>query len=89
VTAWTAEQVPTAVTPGAVTMIEGTAFCVCGPSGDILPGGTDGIYFRDTRLVAAACPPGPPKPCTAATRSSRAGFGCRAVVPSRYHGPHE
>ena len=51
-TAWTAEQVPTAVTPGAVTLIEGTAFCVCGPSGDILPGGTDGIYFRDTRLVS-------------------------------------
>ena len=51
-TAWTPEQVPTAVTPGAVTLIEGTAFCVCRPSGDILPGGTEGIFFRDTRLVS-------------------------------------
>ena len=51
-TAWTPEQAPTAATPGAVTLIEGTAFCVCGPSGDILPGGTEGIFFRDTRLVS-------------------------------------
>jgi glycogen debranching enzyme len=52
VIAWTAEQAPTAVTPGSVTLIEGTAFCVCGPSGDIVPGGADGIFFRDTRLVS-------------------------------------
>ena len=52
VTVWTPEQPPTAVTPGAVTLIEGTAFCVCEPSGDIMPGGTQGIYVRDTRLVS-------------------------------------
>jgi glycogen debranching enzyme len=52
VTAWTVEQAPTAVAPGAVTLIEGTAFCVCPTSGEILPGGADGIYFRDTRLVS-------------------------------------
>jgi glycogen debranching enzyme len=38
--------------PGAVTLIEGTAFCVCRPSGDIVPGGTDGVFFRDTRLLS-------------------------------------
>jgi glycogen debranching enzyme len=52
VTAWTPEQVPSAVTPDAVTLIDGTAFCLCGSSGDILPGGTDGVFFRDTRLVS-------------------------------------
>ena len=51
-TAWTAEQAPASVTPGSVTLIEGTAFCVCSPSGDILPGGADGIFFRDMRLVS-------------------------------------
>jgi glycogen debranching enzyme len=48
----TATQVPAAPTPGAVTLVEGTAFCVCASSGDISPGGTDGIFFRDTRLVS-------------------------------------
>jgi glycogen debranching enzyme len=52
VTAWTPEQVPSAVTPDAVTLIEGTAFCICGSAGDILPGGTDGVFYRDTRVVS-------------------------------------
>jgi glycogen debranching enzyme len=47
-----AQQTPSPTTPGAVTLIEGTAFCVCLPSGDILPGGTDGVFYRDTRLVS-------------------------------------
>jgi hypothetical protein len=38
---------------GTVTLIEGAAFSVCTPSGDILPGGTDGVFFRDTRQVVA------------------------------------
>jgi glycogen debranching enzyme len=49
---WTATQVPTAPTPGAITLIESAAFCVCAASGDISPGGTDGVFFRDTRLVS-------------------------------------
>lgn len=47
-----AQEIPSPTTPGTVTLIEGTAFCVCAPSGDILPGGTDGVFFRDTRLVS-------------------------------------
>jgi glycogen debranching enzyme len=47
-----AQQTPSPVTPGTITLIEGTAFCVCLPSGDILPGGTDGVFFRDTRLAS-------------------------------------
>ncbi|HEY2241627.1 MAG TPA: glycogen debranching N-terminal domain-containing protein [Streptosporangiaceae bacterium] len=47
-----AQQIPSPVTPGAITLLEGTAFCVCPPSGDIRPGGTDGVYYRDTRLAS-------------------------------------
>jgi hypothetical protein len=47
----TAQQVPSLITPGTVTLIEGTAFYVCMPSGDILSGGTDGVFYRDTRLA--------------------------------------
>jgi glycogen debranching enzyme len=49
---WAAQQVPSPVTPGTVTLIDGTAFCVCTPSGDILPAGTEGVFFQDTRLVS-------------------------------------
>jgi glycogen debranching enzyme len=48
----TATQVPEALTPGAVTLVESAAFCVSEASGDITPGRTDGVYFRDTRLVS-------------------------------------
>ena len=47
-----AQQVPSASTPGTITLIEGTAFCVCLPSGDIVPGGTEGVFYRDTRLAS-------------------------------------
>ena len=46
------QQVPSPTTPGTITLIEGTAFCVCLPSGDIVPGGTDGVFYRDTRLAS-------------------------------------
>lgn len=49
---WTAQQIPTALMPGSVTLVEGSAFCVCGQSGDITPGATDGVFFRDTRLLS-------------------------------------
>jgi glycogen debranching enzyme len=52
VTAWTFEQPPAAGAPGAVTLIEGTAFCLSSASGEISPGGSAGVYFRDTRLVS-------------------------------------
>jgi glycogen debranching enzyme len=51
-TEWTAQEVPTAPAPGTVTLVEGVAFCVCAGSGDILRGGTDGLFYRDTRLLS-------------------------------------
>ena len=49
---WAAQQVPSPSAPGTVTLVEGTAFCVSTPSGDILPGGTEGMFFRNTRLAS-------------------------------------
>lgn len=51
-TEWTAQEIPAAPASGTVTLVEGTGFCVCSPSGDIVHGGIDGIFFRDTRLVS-------------------------------------
>ena len=37
---------------GLVTLLEETSFCISEPSGDILPGGAQGLFFRDTRFVS-------------------------------------
>jgi hypothetical protein len=47
-----AQQIPSPTTPGTIILIEGTAFCVGLPSGDIVPGGTEGVFYRDTRLAS-------------------------------------
>ncbi|HUJ04600.1 MAG TPA: glycogen debranching N-terminal domain-containing protein [Streptosporangiaceae bacterium] len=40
-------------TPGGlVTLLEGTTFCICEASGDIRPGGAQGLFVRDTRLIS-------------------------------------
>jgi glycogen debranching enzyme len=37
---------------GLVTLVEGSSFCVAGRSADIDPGGSQGLYFLDTRLAS-------------------------------------
>ncbi|HLY35683.1 MAG TPA: glycogen debranching N-terminal domain-containing protein, partial [Candidatus Limnocylindria bacterium] len=37
---------------GLVTLLEGTTFCICETSGDLRPGGAQGLFVRDTRLVS-------------------------------------
>lgn len=37
---------------GEVTLVEGAAFCISGRSGDIIPGGTEGVFYLDARLVS-------------------------------------
>jgi glycogen debranching enzyme len=51
-TGWAAQQIPVGAAPGTVVLFEGTAFCACAQSGDIVRGGADGIFFRDTRLLS-------------------------------------
>ncbi len=37
---------------GAVTLVEGAGFCVCGSTGDISADAPHGLFFRDTRLLS-------------------------------------
>ena len=50
--AWVTEGPPTNTGQGAVTLVEGSSFCVCTPSGDL--GGREPLkmFFRDTRILA-------------------------------------
>ncbi|MFC4061246.1 glycogen debranching N-terminal domain-containing protein [Planomonospora corallina] len=49
--AWTFEGQPRTL-GDTVTLVEGGSFCVCGPDGDIRPGGAQGVYHADTRLLS-------------------------------------
>src|SRR5687768_7299929 len=37
---------------GAITLVQGSAFCISAASGDIRPHTPDGLYFRNTRLAS-------------------------------------
>ncbi len=37
---------------GLVTVLEETTFCISEASGDIVPGGAQGLFFRDTRFLS-------------------------------------
>jgi glycogen debranching enzyme len=37
---------------GTVTLVEGSAFCISGRSGDVVPGTPQGLFFRDVRLLS-------------------------------------
>jgi glycogen debranching enzyme len=52
---WTFDGAPTATVgafSGVITLLEGTTFCICETSGDIHPGGAQGLFVRDTRLIS-------------------------------------
>ena len=35
-----------------VTMVEGSAFMICAPDGDVSPLSAEGFFFRDTRFLS-------------------------------------
>ena len=37
---------------GLVTLVEESTFCISEASGDIVPGGAEGLFFRDTRFLS-------------------------------------
>jgi len=49
---WNPSDEPAPVGAGAVTLVEGSSFCVCSPGGDIGGTGPCGIFFRDTRILS-------------------------------------
>jgi glycogen debranching enzyme len=52
---WTFAGEPPAVgqAGAAVTLVEGSTFCISGGAGDIEPGLTQGLFFRDTRFLSS------------------------------------
>lgn len=50
--AWTPEAEPTSTGGGAVTLVEGSSFCICTPGGDLDGAGPHGVFFRDTRILS-------------------------------------
>ncbi|GAA4287557.1 amylo-alpha-1,6-glucosidase [Georgenia daeguensis] len=50
--AWNFAGSPGGVTAGAVTLIEGSSFCLSEASGDITPGSVQGLFLRDTRVLS-------------------------------------
>ncbi|GAA2848714.1 glycogen debranching N-terminal domain-containing protein [Streptosporangium fragile] len=50
--AWTFEGQPGSLGDTAVTLVEGSSFCVCSRNGDIMQGGAQGVYHADTRLLS-------------------------------------
>ena len=49
---FTGESVSLGQPGGTVTLVQGSAFCISGRSGDILPGTPQGLFFRDARLIS-------------------------------------
>jgi hypothetical protein len=50
--AWTPETEPPSVGGGAVTLVEGSSFCISTPGGDLSGAGPHGVFFRDTRILS-------------------------------------
>jgi glycogen debranching enzyme len=50
--AWTPEAEPVSTGGGAVTLVEGSSFCICTPGGDLGGAGPHGVFFRDTRILS-------------------------------------
>src|SRR5882762_9327175 len=51
---WTFAGESTSLGPadGTVTLVEGPAFCISGPSGDFVSDAPQGLFFRDTRFLS-------------------------------------
>lgn len=51
-TGWNTDTLANTAGPGAVTIVEGTSFCVSAENGDMVPELPHGAFFRDTRVVS-------------------------------------
>jgi glycogen debranching enzyme len=49
---WTSASSATLGQGATVTLVEGSAFCISGRSGDIRPEQPEGLFFRDTRFLS-------------------------------------
>src|SRR6476661_4506571 len=51
-TGWNSGAPAGAVGAGAVTLVEGSSFCISGVNGDMAPDRPHGVFFQDTRIVS-------------------------------------
>jgi glycogen debranching enzyme len=49
---WNPVNEPARVGAGAVTLVEGSSFCICSSGGDIGGPAPSGVFFRDTRILS-------------------------------------
>ena len=49
---WSAPTDAAAFGGAAITLVEGSSFCVSEPSGDVRGGTPQGVFFRDTRIIS-------------------------------------
>ena len=52
VAGWNAEAAAGPLGTGAVTLVEGSSFCISLPNGDIQPGYPHGLFVQDTRVLS-------------------------------------
>lgn len=50
--AWNADTEAGPSEAGAVTVVEGSSFCISSHNGDIIPGGSQGVFYQDTRVIS-------------------------------------
>lgn len=49
---WNADNAAGPSEPGAVTLVEGSSFCISSANGDIHPGYPQGVFHEDTRILS-------------------------------------
>ncbi|MGF9664000.1 glycogen debranching N-terminal domain-containing protein [Arthrobacter crystallopoietes] len=49
---WNADNAAGPTGPGAVTLVEGSSFCISQQSGDISPHHPHGVFYQDTRILS-------------------------------------
>jgi hypothetical protein len=49
---WNADTAAGSPGPGAVTLVEGSSFCISGANGDIQPEYPHGVFVEDTRILS-------------------------------------
>ncbi|BCW44685.1 glycogen debranching N-terminal domain-containing protein [Arthrobacter sp. StoSoilB5] len=49
---WNADTAAGSLGPGALTLVEGSSFCISSPNGDIYSEQPHGLFFQDTRILS-------------------------------------
>ena len=52
---WNAGTAAGPAATGAITVVEGSSFCISSSSGDVLPDMTQGLFYQDTRILSCWC----------------------------------